>query len=58
MAQELVEAGVRCIGLNALDREANPVFDEAFAKKLAGAGWFVASLTPKRLAEHVAKWIA
>jgi hypothetical protein len=58
LAQELVEAGVTCIGLNALDRDAKPVFDENFAKQLAGCGWFVASLTPKRLAEHIAKLIA
>ena len=58
LAHELREAGVTCIGLNALDAECRPVYDEGFARELANRGWFVASLTPKRLAEHVAKVIA
>jgi hypothetical protein len=58
MAHELHEAGVTCLGLNALDLNSAPVHDEAFAKELAGRGWFVASLTPKALAEHVGKLLA
>jgi len=57
LAAELTEAGVHGIGLCALDAEGAPVFDERFARELAGAGWFVAALTPKRLAEVVAKKI-
>ena len=58
LAKELDEAGVTGIGLNALDADGRAVFDESFARELAGQGWFVATLTPKRLAEHVGKLIA
>ena len=58
MAHELREAGVIGIGLNALDSASNPVHDERFARELAGCGWFVASLTPKGLAEHIGKLLA
>ncbi len=58
LASELHDAGVRCLGLCALDTEARPVYDEAFARRLAGVGWSVAALTPRKLAEHVAKWMA
>jgi len=57
LAAELTEAGVHGIGLCALDADGAPIFDERFARELAGAGWFVAALTPKRLAEYVAKKI-
>lgn len=57
-AKKLAEAGVHGIGLNALDAECRPIFDEGFARRLAGCGWFVASLTPKRLAEHIGRLIA
>lgn len=58
MAHALNEAGVTCIGLSALDAQCNPIYDEGFARKLAGCGWFVAALTPKKLAEHVGKLLA
>lgn len=58
LASDLHDAGVRCLGLCALDTDARPVYDEAFARKLAGVGWSVAALTPKKLAEHVARWMA
>lgn len=58
MAKELTEAGVTGIGLSALDADCKPIYDERFAAQLAGCGWFVAALTPKRLAEHVGKIIA
>lgn len=58
MAKELTEAGVTGIGLSALDAECRPIYDERFAARLAGCGWFVAALTPKKLAEHVGKIIA
>lgn len=57
LATRLTEAGVHGIGLSALDADCNPVFDEAFARRLAGCGWFVAALTPKRLAEHIGRII-
>lgn len=58
LAHELHEAGVVCIGLNALDADCRPVHDELFARELAGRGWLVASLTPRQLAEHVGRILA
>jgi hypothetical protein len=58
MAQKLREDGVMGVGLSALDSHCKPVYDEAFAKQLAGCGWFVAALTPKKLAEHIGKIVA
>ncbi len=58
MAKELREAGIHGIGLCALDADANEVHDEGFARALAGTGWFVASMTPKQLAEHVGRILA
>jgi Mg-chelatase subunit ChlD len=58
MAHKLHEDGVLCVGLSALDASCKPVYDENFAKQLAGRGWFVAALTPKKLAEHIGKIVA
>jgi Mg-chelatase subunit ChlD len=58
LAQKLREDGVMGVGLSALDSECKPVYDESFAKRLAGCGWFVAALTPKKLAEHIGKIVA
>lgn len=58
LAKEMREAGTHCIGLSALDATCRPVFDERFARDLAGCGWFVAALTPRQLAAHVGEVIA
>lgn len=58
LAHQLHEAGVMGVGLSALDADCKPVYDEGFAKQLAGCGWFVAALTPKKLAEHIGKIVA
>lgn len=58
LAKELRDAGVQAIGLSALDADCRPVFDERFARDLAGCGWFVAAMTPRQLAEHVGGLIA
>ncbi len=58
LAAKLKEAGVHGVGLSALDAECQPVADEGFAKALAGVGWFVAAMTPKRLAEYVGRILA
>ncbi|MCA9569713.1 MAG: hypothetical protein KC656_17840, partial [Myxococcales bacterium] len=55
LAADLVGAGVRAMGLLALDADGHPAHDERFARDLADRGWFVASLTPARLAEHVGR---
>jgi len=57
LAADLTEAGVHGIGLCALDADNTPIYEERFARELAGAGWFVAALTPRKLAEYVAKQI-
>jgi Mg-chelatase subunit ChlD len=52
--KRLREAGVRVLGLAALDAEANPVYDSALAERCVDAGAEVAALTPRRLAEWLA----
>jgi hypothetical protein len=58
LAKSLAEAGVKGIGLSALDADCRPAADEQFARQLAGCGWFVAAMTPRALAEHVGRVIA
>jgi Mg-chelatase subunit ChlD len=52
------EAGVRLLGLAALDENANPSFDTRIAEMLAAVGMDVAALTPKHFAEWLAKTIS
>jgi Mg-chelatase subunit ChlD len=49
------EAGVRVLGLAALDAEANPSYDRQMAERCVAAGAEVAALTPRRLAEWMAR---
>jgi hypothetical protein len=58
LARDLAAAGVHGIGLPALDERGRSVHDERFARELADAGWWVGALSPRRLAEHVARWLA
>jgi Mg-chelatase subunit ChlD len=53
--KRLREAGVRVLGLAALDAEANPTYDRQMAERCVAAGAEVAALTPRRLAEWVAR---
>lgn len=55
LAGELCGAGVRGMGLLALDADGRPAHDERFANDLADRGWFVASMTPRHLAEHIGR---
>jgi hypothetical protein len=50
----LREAGVRLLGLAALDAEANARYDEQLAGRLAAEGMEVAALTPGQLAQWLA----
>lgn len=50
--------GVRVLGLAALDAQATPAYDRAAAEACVEAGAEVAALTPRRLAEWVAKAIS
>ena len=53
-ARKLVESGVTCLGLAALDGQANPTYDRDTAAHLVRLGWHVAAMTPGELA----KWVA
>jgi Mg-chelatase subunit ChlD len=53
--KRLREAGVRVLGLAALDAEANPTYDHQMAERCVAAGAEVAALTPRRLAEWMAR---
>lgn len=55
--RRLAEARVRLLGLAALDPAANPVYDHAMAERLAATGMEIAALTPRRLAQWLAKTI-
>jgi Mg-chelatase subunit ChlD len=51
----LREAGVRLLGLAALDEAAHPAYDVHMAEQLAAQGMEIAALTPRRLAEWLTK---
>jgi Mg-chelatase subunit ChlD len=53
--KRLCEAGVRVIGLAALDAVAQPVYDKNIAERCVAAGADVAALTPQRLAEWLGR---
>jgi Mg-chelatase subunit ChlD len=53
--KRLREAGVRVLGLAALDEPANPSYDRQMAERCVAAGAEVAALTPRRLAEWMAQ---
>jgi len=53
--KRLREAGVRVLGLAALDEKAQPAYDRQMAERCVAVGAEVAALTPQRLAEWLAK---
>jgi len=53
--KRLCEAGVRVLGLAALDEQAKPYYDHELARRCVDAGAEVAALTPQRLAEWLDK---
>ncbi|MCA9667313.1 MAG: VWA domain-containing protein [Myxococcales bacterium] len=53
----LREAGVRLLGLAALDDDAAPSYDEASAARLADEGMEIAALTPDKLGEWLGRVI-
>ena len=53
--RRLREAGVRVLGLAALDEKAQPVYDKDMAGACVAAGAEVAALTPQRLAEWIGR---
>jgi Mg-chelatase subunit ChlD len=50
--------GVRVLGLAALDAEAKPTYDRQIAEACADAGAEIAAMTPKHLAEWLARVLA
>ncbi len=56
--KRLREAGVKMLGLAALNAEAVPVYDPTMAQRLVEAGMEVAALTPKQLATWLARVIS
>jgi len=56
--KRLVESGVVCIGLAALDREAAPIYDEQMADRLAALGMDIAATTPREFAQWIASKIS
>ena len=54
-ARQLVESGVTCLGLAALDEDANPTYDHDVAARLVHMGWHVGAMTPGELALWVAE---
>jgi Mg-chelatase subunit ChlD len=54
-AKKLVESGVTCLGLAALDEQADPSYDHSVAARLVQMGWHVAAMTPGELATWVAE---
>jgi Mg-chelatase subunit ChlD len=56
--QRLREGGVKLLGLAALDENANAGYDVEMAEMLAAVGMDIAALTPKHLAEWLAKRIS
>lgn len=57
LARELAAEGVKGIGLCAFDGDGRAEYDERFAAALADAGWWVGAVTPRRFAEHVARFL-
>jgi hypothetical protein len=53
--RQMREAGVRVLGLAALDEKAEPVYDKETAQRCVAAGAEVAALTPQRLAEWIGR---
>ena len=56
-ARGLVESGCTCLGLAALDEQADPTYDRHVASRLVQMGWHVGAMTPGELADWVAQTI-
>ncbi|QEG41470.1 VWA domain-containing protein [Roseimaritima ulvae] len=54
-ARKLVESGVTCLGLAALDERAEPTYDAQVGAQLVKLGWHVGAMTPGELAAWVAE---
>lgn len=52
--KDLVDAGVKVLGLAALGSEAQPEYDKQIAQQLVALGMPVAAMTP----EHLAEWVS
>lgn len=57
LARELATAGVKGLGLCAIDTEGRADYDQHVARRLAAAGWWVGVVTPRHLVEHIAAFL-
>jgi Mg-chelatase subunit ChlD len=55
--KDLVDAGVKVLGLAALGSDASPEYDKQVAKSLVALGMPIAAMTPIHLAEWIAKHV-
>ncbi|MBI4819342.1 MAG: VWA domain-containing protein [Deltaproteobacteria bacterium] len=55
--KELIDGGVKVLGLAALGSDGSPDFDRQIAKQLVALGMPVAAMTPAHLAEWIAKHV-
>jgi Mg-chelatase subunit ChlD len=55
--KDLLDAGVKLLGLAALGSEGEPDFDRQIAKQLVALGMPIAAMTPERLAEWIAQHV-
>lgn len=55
VARRLIDSGVTCLGLAALDEAAEPTYDHNVAAQLVAMGWHVGAMTPGELANWVAE---
>lgn len=54
---DIIGSGSKMIFLTALDRDANPVYDDSLGQKLADIGAFVGAMTPEQLGDYIGKMI-
>jgi len=57
IARDLAAAGVRGLGLCAIDAEGRADYDEQVARRLSATGWWVGVVTPNHLVEQVAQFL-
>ena len=55
VARNLVESGVTCLGLAALDAEAKPAYNREVGERLVRIGWEIGAMTPGELVAWVAE---
>ncbi|MEN0065032.1 MAG: VWA domain-containing protein [Myxococcota bacterium] len=57
IARDLAAAGVKGLGLCAIDAEGRADYDQQMARRLSATGWWVGVVTPKHLVEQIAGFL-